>query len=112
MEQKVGEECKCEVPLDEVPKMADWLEQEQEGECRPCALAVLIADYQKALTEAGRQDLAERFAGIVDDDDPVKVTAVLMDKIKESVTKELRERLLLLDCMAQTSQEIIEEGGV
>lgn len=102
---------KCECDLSQVIPMSQWLEEEQEDECRPCAIAILIKDYQKELDDAGRQDLAEGFTTIADSDDPVKAASDFMDKIKESVDGELKNNLLMLDCMAQTSQQNIEGGS-
>jgi hypothetical protein len=86
--------------------MSEWLENEKEGECRPCTIAVMIGDYQKILKEANRQDLAEGFSLLETSEDPVKAAADFMDSVKAEVGPDTRESLLLFDCMAQNSQQI------
>lgn len=100
-----------ELKCTELKPMTEWLEKEQDGECRPCVVAALISHYQKTLHESNRDDLAERFETIVDDDDPVLKTVKVMDEIKATVDEQLREDLLLLDCMAQTNK-LEEEDSV
>lgn len=85
--------------------MSEWLEKEEEGECRPCTIAVMIGDYQKILKEANRQDLADGFGLLESSEDPVKAAADLMDTIKAEVGPDTKESLLLFDCMAQNSQQ-------
>ena len=86
--------------------MSEWLEKEEEGECRPCTIAVMIGDYQKILRGVNRQDLADGFALLESSEDPVKAAADLMDSIKAEVGPDTRESLMLFDCMAQKSQQI------
>jgi len=95
---------------DPVP-MAKWLEDENEGECRPCSLAVAVPEYQRVLEDAGLSDHATSLtAALEDEEDPVMRVAEAMDKVKEAVPGEVREALRAVDCMAQNSQEGATNG--
>jgi len=80
-----------------------WIEEpSHEDECKPCALAALIPEYQQALKESGRQDLVDELtSGLENPDDPIREVAKKMDAIKAKVEGELRAILESLDCMAQ-----------
>lgn len=87
--------------------MAAWLnESEQDNDCKPCKVAVLVPDYQATLSEAGYGTLASEFTSTLDKetDDIVLDIANLMDKSKENVDGDTRTRLLALDCMAQNKE--------
>jgi len=98
---------KCECDLSTVIPMARWLEDEKDGECRPCSIAALVGEYQKALNDGGRKDLADRFTGLLESesDDIVMNTAKLMDEAKKLVPEPVKETLVMLDCMAKASQQ-------
>ena len=91
--------------------LAEWLqEEEQDGECRPCAIAVILGDYQKVLVAGGHSELSEEIAeAICADEDPILKVAQAMDEAKEKVDDELRGILLELDSLAQ--EGTTEEGG-
>jgi len=95
----------------EVKPLAEWLqEEEKDGECRPCGIAVILGDYQKVLEAGGYPEFSQEIAEALsaDEDDPILQVAQVMDKAKEKVDDELRGFLLELDSLAQ---ETIEEGG-
>jgi hypothetical protein len=98
---------KCECDLSTVIPMAEWLEQEKDGECRPCSIAALVGEYQKALNSNGQKDLADRFTSLLgsESDDVVLDIAKLMDEAKKLAPEPVKETLVMLDCMAQTSQQ-------
>jgi hypothetical protein len=86
--------------------MAKWLEEEIEGECRPCSLAVAVPHYQSVLEYAGLNEHATSLTkALEDEEDPVMSVAKAMDKVKEAVPDEVREALRAVDCMAQNSQQ-------
>jgi len=92
--------------------LADWLQEEEvDGECRPCGIAVILGDYQKVLDEGGHPELSREIAeAISSEDDPILKVAQAMDNAKEKVDDELRGILLELDSLAQENT-IMEEGG-
>jgi hypothetical protein len=91
-------------------KVVDWLNNEQEGQCRPCSLAVAIPKYQEVLEQAGATEQVKIFENaLADEEDPVMKVAEAMDKIKEAVAPEVVEQLKVIDCMAQSSQNQVEE---
>lgn len=83
--------------------MAEWLEEpEQEGDCKPCRLAVIVGDYQKTLEESGNKTLSGKIADAMSEkEDPILRVAQVMDEAKEAVDEKTREELLALDCLAQ-----------
>lgn len=86
--------------------MAKWLEDEKEGECRPCSLAVAVPHYQNVLEENGLPEQATSLTeALKDEEDPVMSVAKAMDKVKEAVPDDVREALRAVDCMAQNSQQ-------
>jgi Tfp pilus assembly major pilin PilA len=91
-------------------KVVDWLNNEPEGQCRPCSLAVAIPKYQEVLEKAGATEQAKLFTeALADEEDPVMKVAEAMDKVKEAVTPEVQVQLKAIDCMAQNSQNQVEE---
>lgn len=87
----------------ELKPMEKWLQEEEDGECRPCCIAVIIGDYQKVLEDNGHSELSEELASAVggDGDDPILEVAKAMDRVKKLADKETRQKLLGLDCIAQ-----------
>jgi hypothetical protein len=93
--------------------MAKWLEEEKEGECRPCSLAVAVPRYQEVLQEAGLDGESDKLAvALQDEEDPVMKVAEAMDAVKEAVSDEVREELKSVDCMAQNSQQEVPDGNL
>lgn len=93
---------------DKVLPLAEWVQKDEEDGCKPCFLAALVPWYMDVLKESGREDLAEMIEGAVkgEEVEPLQVARVL-DRIKGEVKEDIRERLVRLDCMAQT----VEYGG-
>jgi hypothetical protein len=92
-------------------KVFDWLNQEKDGECRPCALATAVGMYQDVLEEAGATDqLGKLDVALKDEKDPVGEIAKFMDEVKEVVDPEVSLKLRAIDCEAQSSHpENVEE---
>lgn len=83
--------------------MAKWLEDEKDGECRPCRIAVILKDYQDVLKENYPDMVKELAEAIGIEGDPVLEVAKTMDGIKEKVKEEVKAALLELDCLAQNN---------
>lgn len=85
----------------------EWLEDENENDdtCRPCAIAVLVSEYQNVLAKNDREDLSKEIATALDkfgdNDDPITGVAQLLDDIKGKVDKPLRRKLEKKDRKAQ-----------
>jgi len=85
-----------------------WVDQEVDGECRPCGIASLVGEYQNILEEKGLSNLSEEMSNaLLDDKDPIGAVAAKMDEIKTKVPEELAETLRIKDCEAQ--QAVTEE---
>ena len=91
--------------------MTEWVRQEQkDGGCRPCALAVLAGSYASVLARHGLQDESIEKA-LSDEQDPVLRVAEALDGIKGRVPPDVQESLLGLDCEAQLAARQRAEGG-
>lgn len=85
--------------------MAEWLEKEEKGECRPCVIAVAVPHYEEVLEQTGYTKEADKVAeALGDEEDPVLRVAQAMDEVKEAVSDEVREQLRAVDCEAQNSK--------
>ena len=80
-----------------------WIEEESDF-CRPCLLPPLMAWYKEELEERGYRELSQEIDRASQTGDENLVAEVL-DKIKEKVPQDLRERLEEFDCAAQAFAE-------
>ncbi len=91
-------------------KVSEWLNDEIEGECRPCALATAVPLYQETLENAGEKKQLEKLdEAFADETDPVGKIAQFMDDVKDVVDPTVAAQLREIDCEAQSSHPVNEE---
>jgi hypothetical protein len=91
--------------------LKEWVDVEKEGECRPCGIAALVADYQILLEEKGLAELSQGInKALLDDKDPIGAVAVEMDRIKTVVPPDLGLILGEKDCEAQRAVSDNKDG--
>jgi DNA polymerase III delta subunit len=88
-------------------KMAEWIQEENKVQCKPCLLGPVAQWYRDELVEKGHPEEAkaiETLADATDMDTPEQVLTFCqeLDKIKDTVEEPLRERLKDFDCAAQS----------
>ena len=87
-------------------RMKDWIAADQNPEdseaCRPCAIPVTLAWYVGELREKGYPDTASKLEGIGLTSDPLTL-AEAMDRIKDEVKPEVRDRLAGFDATTQAN---------
>jgi GTP-binding protein EngB required for normal cell division len=82
--------------------LREWVDEEKEGECRPCGIAALVGEYQNILEDKGHKELSDEMSrALLDDKDPVGAVASKMDEIKTKVDADLLKILSEKDCEAQ-----------
>jgi len=79
--------------------MTEWVKEKGET-CRPCVIPVTMEWYYSELKDKGWNDQAAKVEAAQEVGDIEEVGKVL-DKIKEEVTPEMRDRLLEFDCATQ-----------
>ena len=96
--------------------MAEWVQQDDPKNCRPCIVAPVVRWYRDHLEEKGQTDpvivnnpyLKAHLAHIVQAIEQLAETADVLtlcqelDKIKEAVDPSTRERLKVFDCAVQS----------
>lgn len=97
-------------PCSKVKPMAKWIEGGDSSECRPCLLGPTVQWYQSELEEKGYPRLAVELTNLVEREevDPLTLCEKL-DKIKATVGRPVRERLLEFDCATQLQESTLED---
>ena len=80
--------------------MEEWIQNEDEKECRSCLLPPVIQWYRDELEEKGLGNLASQIKTVVEGGNPL-LMAKKFDEIKEKVPGDVKERLKEFDCYAQ-----------
>lgn len=81
--------------------MADWIQEEDPKNCRPCLLGPIAQWYRDELLEQKHEALAQSLIEKAANEDPLTLCQEL-DRIKAVVGESTRERLKDFDCAAQT----------
>jgi hypothetical protein len=84
--------------------MEEWIQNEDESECRSCLLPPVIQWYRDELQEKGLDNFAGQIKTAVESGDPL-LMAKKFDEIKEKVPDNVKERLKEFDCYAQMHKE-------
>ena len=91
-----------------VTSLVTWVDKEERsGGCADCAISVIVPWYKDILKQTGHHDLSrevEKLASV----EGLNATrvATMLDSIKAKiVNSELRDTLILYDCMLQTYKE-------
>jgi hypothetical protein len=90
--------CKCDVNL---KPLTDWVsEEDEQGKCRPCQVPQIVADYKRALIDAGLEEVVSEMG--IDGDTTPEDVCQLLDSLVEASDSELRCELEQINCKYQT----------